>query len=44
MSANPNFEAIVYAQNAVKSRADTSNKTMMTTTSIGKDIHSIPII
>ena len=34
MSTNPNFKAPVYAQNAAKARAATSNKTMMTTISI----------
>ena len=36
MSANPNFKYIISAQNAVKARTSTSNKTMMTTISIGK--------
>ena len=44
MSANPNFKALVYAQNAVKARTATSNKTMMTNISIGKDIQSIPMM
>ena len=42
MSSNPNLKALVYTQNAAKARTETSNKTMMTTTSIGKDSHSIP--
>ena len=44
MSENPNFKAIVYAHNAVKARTATSNKTMMTNISIGKDIQSIPMM
>ena len=44
MSSNQNFQALVYAQNTAKARTTTSNKTMMTTISIGKDSHSIPMI
>ena len=44
MSANSNFKALSYAQNAAKARTATSNKTMMTTISIGKYSHSIPMI
>ena len=43
MSANPNFKALVYAQNAVKARTATSNKMMMTTISIDKYSHSTPM-
>ena len=44
MSANPNFKYIISAQNAVKARTSTSNKTMMTTISIGKESQSILMV
>ena len=44
MSANLNFKAFVYNKNVAKARAATYNKTMMTTISIGKDSHLIPMM
>ena len=44
MSANQKIKAFVYSQNAAKARTATSNKTMMTTISISKDSHSIPMM
>ena len=44
MYANPNFKAPVYTQNAEMSRTATSNRNMLTTIIIGKDIQSIPMV
>ena len=44
MYSKPSFKALVYAQNVAKASTSTSNKTIMTTSSIGKDSYSILIM